>query len=332
MTALLADLGVALPVDDGVAAHDLLDLAVLAEQLGFGTVMAGEVRGPDVFALLGAVAARTQRVTIGTAVVGIRTRSIPLTAMAFDALSSLAPGRVVAGVGVSSRQIIEQWHGRTFPAPLDQVRGAVPDLQALLAGRAVEVSEGVRFRLPHPVGEPVPVLVGALNPRARRLAGQVADGVVLAWSGVEETAAAVAEVRAAAGEAGRPPTAVTVAAAVFAHAGHDAETATADVADRIIQYSLSSGHRAQMQDHVAEIDRAAQIWADGDRERARATVPAPAIDEHAIIGSAAAVAGRLQEFRDVGVDLPLLYPLAARRPGSAAMTISAVADAVKGSR
>lgn len=323
-------IGIALPVDDGVTTSELVELAVTAEELGFGTIMAGEVRGPDVFALLGAVAARTQRAQLGTAVVGVRTRSPMLTAMGFAALASLAPGRVLAGLGVSSRQIVEGWHERSFPPPLQQVIEAVPRLKALLAGDSVPLATGGSIRLTEPARPAIPILIGALNPQMRRLAAETADGAVLAWADPDETAEAVAEIRAAAAEAGRRPEELTIAAAIFAYAGDDPDAAVADITDRIVRYSLSVGHRGRMRRHLPEVDEVARLWARGRRDAASAAVTPAAVAAYSAIGSAADVAERVQLMQQAGVDLPLIYPLAARRGGAATATMAAVAAELEG--
>ena len=85
-------LGVRPPPDEGLSVPELVDLAVLAEQLGYTTVATGEVSGPESFALLGMVAAVTNRVTIGTGVIPMATRSVPLAAMGFATLSSMRRG------------------------------------------------------------------------------------------------------------------------------------------------------------------------------------------------------------------------------------------------
>ena len=43
------------------------------------------------------------------------TRSLPLLAMGFASLASLAPGRVLAGLGIGSRTVVEDWHGGALP-------------------------------------------------------------------------------------------------------------------------------------------------------------------------------------------------------------------------
>ncbi len=57
---------------------------------------------------------------------------------------------------------------------------------------------------------PVPIWIAALGPKATRLAGEIADGVILNWCTPERVAEARDAIRAAAGEAGRDPDAVTI--------------------------------------------------------------------------------------------------------------------------
>ena len=76
--------GVSIPVEEGLPVEQLVGLAREAERCGYDAVVAGEVAGPDVFALLAAVASATQHVTIGTGVVPMSTRPVGLLAMGFQ--------------------------------------------------------------------------------------------------------------------------------------------------------------------------------------------------------------------------------------------------------
>ena len=90
---------ITMPVEDGLPIGWLTDLVVDAEQAGIDTALVGEVAGPEAFATLGAMAARTERIRLGSGIVAAYTRSPALTAMGFATLASLAPGRIVAGIG-----------------------------------------------------------------------------------------------------------------------------------------------------------------------------------------------------------------------------------------
>ncbi|MCA1727527.1 MAG: LLM class flavin-dependent oxidoreductase [Actinobacteria bacterium] len=186
-----------------------IDAAVRAESLGYTDVWTAEVGGPDAFSPLGAIAARTEKVRLGVALVPVFTRPPALTAMSAASIQALSGGRFVLGVGSSSPAIVGSWMGQAFEQPVDRVREYVEVLRELLAGKRSRYqgstlrTEG--FRLQIEPGAPVPIHIGALGPRMCRLAGAVADGVLFFLMTPEGCRAALEEVAAGAREAGRDP-------------------------------------------------------------------------------------------------------------------------------
>lgn len=146
--------GVTLPVEDGLTAAEYVELAQLAERSGYHAVLAGEVAGPEVFSLLGMIAARTSSIRIGSGIVGCYARPPALTAMGFATLASCAPGRVIAGLGASSPIIVESWYGRPFGQPVATVREFIAVLREALSGARVSFegralrSDGFRATMP----------------------------------------------------------------------------------------------------------------------------------------------------------------------------------------
>ena len=128
---------ITLPVEDGLPAADYVALAELAERCGYDAVLAGEVAGPEVFSLLGMIAARTTSIRIGSGIVGIYARPPALTAMGFATLASCAPGRVIAGLGTSSPIIVEGWYGRPFGHPVATAGEFITVLRQALTGTPV---------------------------------------------------------------------------------------------------------------------------------------------------------------------------------------------------
>jgi probable F420-dependent oxidoreductase len=323
-------LGVSIPVEEGLSLEQLVRLAEAAERHGYGTVVAGEVAGPDVFALLAAIASRTERVTLGTGVVPLATRSPALLAMGFQSVASLAPGRVIAGVGVSSPTVIERWHGREFAPPLAYVREALPALRAGLDGERLGVDgEHVRlhgFRLTLPPGPRVPIVLGAMRPRMIRLAGEVADGAFLTWCPPEEAAEGVELLREGARSVGRDPDELLVIASFFAYAGSELEQARERMRRYVLQYASVSTHRDSFARSIENLDEVEAAWRAGDRKRALALVSDEAVDRLTPLGAEAAVR-RARELHAAGIDLPVMVVTAAA-PGDAAgplATIEAVA-------
>jgi alkanesulfonate monooxygenase SsuD/methylene tetrahydromethanopterin reductase-like flavin-dependent oxidoreductase (luciferase family) len=183
-----------------------------AERAGLGSVwIIEDYFHPGAFTLAGAVAAVTERLTIGLGVVNPYTRHPAVLAMETGALARLAPGRVVLGLGTSNRHWIETQMGLPFAKPLASLAECVGLVRRLLAGERVTFHgecfalEDVHLEAPPAVA--VPILFGVKGPRALRLAAELADGV---HCSVLSSPGHVRRVRATAG-AGRTAPLVVIA-------------------------------------------------------------------------------------------------------------------------
>jgi alkanesulfonate monooxygenase SsuD/methylene tetrahydromethanopterin reductase-like flavin-dependent oxidoreductase (luciferase family) len=149
--------------------------------------------------------ASSQTVVVGVGVIPAPLRSVVATAMEIATLALMFPGRVRVGIGHGVQSRMRQ-AGVAVASPLTLMREYVVTLRDLLAGREVSI-EGRYVRLVN-VGldwvpaEPVPVFIGGAGPKTLRLAGEIADGVIL---DCQNTAATVGDALAhvATGRAGR---------------------------------------------------------------------------------------------------------------------------------
>src|SRR6478735_7411494 len=101
-----------------------LGYVTTAEELAdnLALAVAAEAYGSDAVTVLAAVAARTHRIGIGSAVLQIPGRSPAMTAMTAATLDALSAGRFSLGLGVSGPQVSEGWHGVRFGDPLGRTR------------------------------------------------------------------------------------------------------------------------------------------------------------------------------------------------------------------
>src|SRR5262249_2236169 len=137
---------------------------------------------PGAFTLAGAVATGTERITLGLGVVNPYTRHPAVLAMEAAALAGVAPGRGVLGLGSGNRPWIEEQMGIAFKTPPAALRESVEIVRRLLAGERLEF-HGERFHLDKvqlelSPKERVPIVLGVKGPRARAMAGEIADGVL----------------------------------------------------------------------------------------------------------------------------------------------------------
>ena len=156
---------------DGVAA-EMRD----AEALGYDRM--GVWDSPALFRepwmTLGAVARETRTLRLGTWVSNPVSRHPVVTASAIATLEDLAPGRTYFGIGSGGTGV---WHLGHAAARLADLREYVTTVRQLLAeGRSTY--RGAECRLEWGRGVSVPIIMSAHGPRALRLAGEIADGVV----------------------------------------------------------------------------------------------------------------------------------------------------------
>jgi 5,10-methylenetetrahydromethanopterin reductase len=154
----------------------------------------------DVFGALTAAALGTERIGLGTAVTTVTTRHPAVIASAARTIAELAPGRFTLGLGVGDSSVVPLGLRASTRAELT---AGIAQVRALLAGDEWPYGDGTGSRLRDPMPG-VAVHLAASGPRNLRLAGEIADGVIL-LSGVspQTLAAATEQVRGGLRAAGR---------------------------------------------------------------------------------------------------------------------------------
>ncbi len=150
-----------------------------AEDLGYANVWFGD--SPNIwregYVTMAACAVGTERIVIGTGVTNPVTRHPSVMASTWATLAEWLPGRVALGIGVGDSAL--ETMGRR-PARLAELERWVASWRKLQAGEAaVEEHSGKPFHLAYPVPGKVPVYIGASAPKILRLAGRIADGVIM---------------------------------------------------------------------------------------------------------------------------------------------------------
>ena len=170
-----------------------IELAQHAERLGFDIVCCAEAYGSDAFTPLAAIAARTSRIKLGTAIMQISARTPAAAAMTAITLDHISNGRLCLGVGVSGPQVVEGWYGMPFRKPLERTREWLAIFRKILAREQPVSFEGAQYQLPyagefstgqgkalmsitHPLRSDLPVFLGAEGPKNVELAIDSFDG------------------------------------------------------------------------------------------------------------------------------------------------------------
>jgi alkanesulfonate monooxygenase SsuD/methylene tetrahydromethanopterin reductase-like flavin-dependent oxidoreductase (luciferase family) len=285
--------------------RDLVEIVETAEQTGYEALFLPESAGREAFSTLAGLAGRTESLLLATGVVTIVARRVATTAMAAATVDELSGGRMVLGLGT----------GPAVSGALDRLREYVAMVREVLAGREVKLPEGGRFRL-NLKGrtEPLPIWIAALNPKAMRLAGEVADGVILNWCPPERVAFARERIREGAETAGRDPASVRIATYIRACVGQEPDVALEALRAFAGQYASYPAYRRQFEamglgeEARTAAEAFAAGWADGVPEELVRRVCQPG---EALAGLAA--------YREAGADLPVIYPVPVRDPGSSVL-------------
>ncbi len=285
----------------------LVEVVATAERTGYEALFLPEITGRESFSTLAGLAAVTSTLELGTGVVPMTSRKVETTAMAAATVHELSAGRMVLGIGT----------GSVRKGALERLRDVVLTLRAIFRGETVELGDAKRgsFRLSfEPGSAPIPIYISALGPKAVRMAGEVADGVLLNWCTPERAAEAARLVAEGASAAGRDPSTVTVAAYIRACVGPDDGRALVALKAAAGQYASYPAYRRQFE--AMGLGREAAEAAAAHRDGAYERVPAGLVESVCLLGEGDAAATRLQAYRDAGVELPVVYPVAAREAAS----------------
>lgn len=187
---------------------ELITLSRHAENLGFNTLYFGDSQNiwREAFTVMGAVAASTDRIRITTGVSNLVTRHPAVAAAGFVTLSEFAPDRVIAGFGTGDSSMATLGYQ---PMKLAQLEDAIADFRRFASGRPVAAHDDHTAHITYADPAGVPVFIAATGKKILRLAGRVADGViVLAGADPAAIACALDIVDGGALEAGRDPASI----------------------------------------------------------------------------------------------------------------------------
>lgn len=302
--------GIGAFISPGKSLDKTLERVALADELGFDAAYTTHIAGRDSLTVLMAYASVSERIRLGTGVVPIFSRTPATMAQTAATIDEYSNGRMVLGLGVSHRVTVENWHGQKITKPVTQMREYLQGVRAILRGSEPPDSEffPTKFAFMGYSARPdLPIYVAALSPNMIKLAGELADGVML-WlccpSYIESTV--VPALREGVEASGRSFDDFDVVAAVPTALTEDPEAARATFRQDLIPYASLPFYRAMLEssgfaDELAEFDAGV---AAGDMERAKAGLSDRMIDELAGIGDAEAVKGAVNRYRDAGATSP----------------------------
>jgi alkanesulfonate monooxygenase SsuD/methylene tetrahydromethanopterin reductase-like flavin-dependent oxidoreductase (luciferase family) len=299
----------------GRSLETALQRVELAERVGYEAVYVTHIAARDSVTTLMAYASRSARVRLGTGVMPIYSRTPVATAQSFATLDEFSGGRAVCGLGVAHRPVVEAWYGQTIDKPLREMREYVGIVRAIFAGE--DPPEGEKFRSTFHFmgysGRPdLPVYLAGLSPGMLRLAGEIADGVVL-WlcnpDYVRDVVVpAVSEGRA---KADKPLEGFDIVAAVPSAVTAEPQGALGRLRSELMPYFSLPFYRAMLEragfeEDISRFDRSMR---EGGPDAA-AAISDRFVHTLAAVGSGEDACAAVRRYRDAGANSPCVGAIA----------------------
>ena len=298
-----------------------IELAQEAERRGFHSVWVTEgMDAKDAFTQMTALAISTQSIKIGSGIVPIYTRTPVLTAMSTMALAEISNERAILGLGASHPWIIEGGHGLKLDRPLSRmreyveiVRGVLQEREFTYKGNFYDIPRYISYSRHHFENQPfkVPIFLAALRLGMARLAGTLADGVLLNLATADYLARAAKVVRQEAHKAHRDPTEVTIASLVGVAVSQDEAAAAEAVRLEAARYpTLQPFYRSMLREagFAKEMDAIGPDVETGDVDSAVKKIPDTMVNALGAFGPPQRARERFRPFQETGADLLVIMP------------------------
>jgi len=143
-----------------------------------------ETWGMENFSMLSSVSLENNFANIGSSIINIYSRSPTQIAMGTATVDTISNQRLILGLGTSSKPIVEQFHGKKFVDPVQRMREYVEIIRLALTGNKINYS-GKIFSLENfsllikPPRANVPIYLAAVNQKMINLTWEIGDGVIL---------------------------------------------------------------------------------------------------------------------------------------------------------
>jgi F420-dependent oxidoreductase-like protein len=319
------------------AFEQAVEQTVALEQAGLDIVYVAEAYSFDAVSAMGFLAARTSTVQIASGILPIYTRTPTLMAMTAAGLDAISGGRAILGLGASGPQVIEGFHGVPYQAPLGRTREIIEICRKVWARDEKLTHDGRYYTLPlppdqgtglgkplkiinHPLRARVPIHIAALGPKNIELTAELAEGWLPLFF-MPSKAEEVFGASLAAGSAKRDPELgpMDIVAGGLVAIGDDVKAVLDMARPTVALYVGGMGAKGQnfynalvrRYGFEAEAEEIQDLYLDGKKQEAEARVPLELLEAINLVGPEGYVKERIAEFREAGVTVLNIAPIAA---------------------
>jgi len=312
----------------GAAVADNFMLIEHAEKLGYDSVWTAEAYGSDAVTPLAFIAARTERIKLGTGVMQMAARTPAMTAMTAATIDQMSGGRFLLGLGVSGPQVVEGWHGRPYGKPLGVTREYVEILRKMFERKEPVTHDGAHYQLPYrgedasglgkplkimskPKNPQLPIYIAAIGPKNVQLSAEIADGWLPVFFSPERTKDVFEPaLRAGFALSGKDKAdTFDIAPTVTALVTDDVEAGRLQMKPGLALYIGGMGAKGRnfyndlacRYGYEEEASRIQDLYLAGKKMEATMAVPDALVDEVCLVGTKDMIKDRLAIWEDAGV-------------------------------
>ena len=298
----------------------------LAERLGYDTVWTAEAYGSDALSPLAFLAAKTERIRLGTAVIQLAGRTPANAAMTIATIDALAGGnRVICGIGVSGPQIVEGWYGQPWGSPYYRLKDYVTIMKKIFRREEPVIHEGQEISLPYTgngamgVGKPlksilhmnpdIPIWLGTGMESTVKLTAEIADGWLPLGLVPENYKAYEDWINHGLEKAGRDGSQFEVQSGAAVIVTNDVKSALDSLKPNIALYVGGMGHKNKNFHKEMMIrrgfgdaaERIQELYLAKQKVEAAGAVPDEFVDQGALVGDSTRIRNRFRDWEDSGI-------------------------------
>jgi F420-dependent oxidoreductase-like protein len=299
-----------------------VDLVLEADRLGWDSVWTAESWGSDAVTPLAYLAAKTEKIKLGTGIMQLPARSPAMTAMTAITMDHLSNGRFICGLGTSGPQVVEGWHGRPFFKTLTWMREYITIVRNIFDREGPLTFDGVHYQLPFRgenssgQGKPlksmihgrsdIPIYTGSMAPKSQAMSAEIADGCLLTCMHPERNDVLMDNFQVGLDKAGKTMDNFDVASTCVVAIGDDLDKLRAPLKQQLALYIGGMGSRKKnfYNNYIRKVGFEAEaieiqdLYLDGKPREATAKVTDEMVDALYMVGSKEKVRDRFQVWKE----------------------------------
>ena len=265
-----------------------------------------ETWGMENFSMLGLASKENTFSKIGSSIINIYSRSPSLIAMGASTIDTISNGRLILGLGTSSVPIVENFHGNSFDTPVQRMKEYVEIIRLALQGEKINYS-GKIFTLKDfslltkPIRKEIPIYLAAINQKMVEMTWDIADGVIFYLRPKSEMKETISKMQ----KKKKIDTTLQIITCI-----HEDEEKARNRAKKTLSFYIAVGkiYREFLQStgYSNEVKIINEEYEKNGLNSLQELIPEEMLDDLCIAGTPATAIKKLDAFRDVGIDLPII--------------------------